>query len=121
MLVTLEQARVHLRIDHDADDSWLNLMIPAISEAVLLWLKDADRAYETELDSSGLPVVIVDSNGDPIPRPVIRAAVLLEVAMQYRYREGEGAPQAPQHWGHGYTLGPGSTSLLTPLRRPTVA
>ena len=120
MLVTVDDARIHLRIDDDADDSWLNIMIPAISEAVLLWLKDATRAYETELDSNGDAVVIEDSNG-PIVRPVVRAAVLLEVAMQYRYREGEGAPQAPEHWGHGYTLGPGSTSLLTTLRRPTVS
>ncbi len=120
MLVTLEQARVHLRIDHDADDAWLNVMIPAVSEAVLLWLKDPMRAYETILDSSGDPVVVEDSNG-PITRPVVRSAVLLEVATQYRYREGEGAPQAPEHWGHGYTLSPGATSLLTPLRRPTVA
>ena len=133
-LVTLQDAYDHLRIDADtsgsADDGWLAIFIPAISQAVALWLKDDWRLYVPELDSDG--EVVVNSDGDPIPeldsageptaKPVVRAAVLIELASQYRYREGEGkdnvmTPDA----GYGYVLNKASTNLLTSLRRPTVA
>lgn len=127
-LVTLEQARAHLRVDSADDDPWIELMITAVSQAVLAWLKEDWRAYELERDSSGQ--VVVDSNGTPIPmensngpvvKPMVTAAVLVELASQYRFREGEGTAQVPSHWGYGYTLSVGATSLLTPLRRSTVA
>jgi len=49
-------------------------------------------------------------------------AVLVEIASQYRYREGEGkdnvvTPDA----GYGYVLNKASTALLVPLRKPTLA
>lgn len=120
-LVTIEEALNHLRIDGDYDDPWLETWIPAVSQAVLLWLKDESRAYQPEIDSNG--DVVVDSNGDPVltVKPIIRAAVLVELASQYRFREGEGVAQVPPHWGHGYTLSVGATALLTPLRKSTVA
>lgn len=119
-LVTIEQARAHLRIDGDFDDAWLEAAIPAVSQAVLLWLKDASRAFQPEIDSSGAEVV--DSNGEPVVmvRPIVRMATLVELATLYRYREGEGNTGVPQHWGHGYTLSVGATALLTPLRKSTV-
>lgn len=120
MLVTIDEARNHLRIDGSDDDAWLAVWIPAISQAILLWLKDSNRAYETEVDSNGDTVIIEDSNG-PIVRPIVKSSVLVELASQYRFREGEGVAQVPAHWGHGYTLSVGATSLLTPLRRSTVA
>lgn len=125
-LVTAAEAKLHLRLDTGtADDTWLAIFIPAISEAVLGWLKDDWRAYVPEQDSSG---IITDSNGDPIPaEPLVakwsvKAAVLLELANVYRNREGEGkdnvvTPDA----GYGYVLNKASTALLTPLRKPTVA
>lgn len=131
MLVSIEDARKHLRIDDysgsSADDPWLEIMIPAISQAVLLWLKDAWRAYELErdssddiiLDSNSEPITLEDSNG-PIIKPVVRAAVLVELASQYRFREGEGVAHVPSHWGYGYTLSVGATALLTPLRKSTI-
>ena len=120
MLVTIDQAKDHLRIDGDYDDPWLEMMIPAVSQAVLLWLKDESRVYETEVDSNGDTVVIEDSNG-PVVRPVVKAAVLVELASQYRFREGEGVSTVLANWGHGYTLSMGATALLTPLRKSTVA
>lgn len=121
MLVTIEEARNHLRIDGSYDDSWLETWIPGVSQAVLMWLKDESRAYQPEIDSNGDEVV--DSNGDPVltVRPLVRSAVLVELASQYRFREGEGVAQVPSHWGHGYTLSVGATALLTPLRKSTVA
>lgn len=132
MLVGIEDARRHLRIDDfdgtSPEDPWLEMMIPAVSQAVLLWLKDETRAYvlavdssgDVILDSSGDPVVEEDSHG-PVVKPVVKAAVLVELASQYRFREGEGVARVPADWGHGYTLSVGATSLLTPLRRSTVA
>lgn len=127
-LVTIEDARVHLRLDADTsggpDDLWLEIFIPAISEAVLLWLKDQWRAYVPVLDTNGDP--IIDTQGDPIPsatvKPVVRAAVLVELASAYRFREGEGqentvTPDA----GYGYALNKASTALLSGIRKPTVA
>jgi hypothetical protein len=131
-LVTASEARLHLRLDTEdgsPDDLWLAIFIPAISQSVLNWLKDEWRAYVPELNPDGSPVV--DSNGDPIPsedsngpvvRPVVKAAVLLELASTFRFREGEGkdnvvTPDA----GHGYVLNKASTALLTPLRKPTVS
>lgn len=119
-LVTTDEARAHLRIDGDIDDTWLKSAIPAVSQAVLLWLKDESRAYQPERDSNG--DVVVDSNDDSVlmVRPIVRMAALVELATLYRYREGEGNTGVPQHWGHGHTLSVGATALLTPLRKPTI-
>ena len=127
-LCTLADARNHIRTDSDADDDWFAVWIPAISQAVLSWLKEDWRAYEPTLDAEGN--VIEDSNGDPIPaedsngpivKPLVRAATLLELAQQYRFRDGSGAAAVPSHWGHGYVLGAGATSLLVASRKSTVA
>lgn len=129
-LVTLDEARDHLRLDEGPDDTWLATWIPVVSEAVALWLKDEWRLYQSEvdsdgepvLDSDGRPVAVLDSDGEPVVRWTVKAACLVELASQYRFREGEGkdnvvTPDA----GHGYVLNKASTALLTPLRRPTVA
>jgi len=114
-LVTVEQARCHLRIDDDdpvhPDNIWLDIMIPAISQAVLLWLKDNGKALVSQDDEHTPPVV----------KPVVQAAVLVELAVQYRFREGDGNTAVPAHWGHGYTLSTGASALLTPLRKPSLA
>lgn len=128
-LVTAAQAREQIRIDTGADDAWLTIWIPAISEAVLTWLKEEWRLYVVALDSSGQPLLdsagdpypALTSNGDPIVRPIVQAAVLVELAQQYRFRDGSEAQAVPSHWGHGYVLGAGATSLLTALRKSTVA
>ena len=129
-LVTLDEARDHLRLDEGPDDTWLATWIPVVSEAVALWLKDEWRLYQPEvgsdgepvLDSDGRPVVVLDSYGEPVVRWAVKAACLVELASQYRFREGEGKDNVmPADAGHGYVLNKASTSLLTPLRRPTVA
>jgi hypothetical protein len=128
-LVGMQDARDHLRLDNDADNSWLMAWIPAISQAVMTWLKDEWRAYvlatDTDgnllLDSSGEPIPEVDGEGDPIVKPLVGAAVLVELAQQYRFRDGSGAAAVPSHWGHGYVLGAGATSLLAALRKSTLA
>jgi len=134
-LVTIDEARAHLRIDDfdssgGADDPWLNIWIAAVSQAVASWLKDSWRLYtpstdtsgEVITDSSGDPVPAVDSNGDPIIKPAVRAAALIELSSQFRFREGEGTDNVVSaDAGYGYVLNKASTALLTPLRKPTVA
>jgi len=128
-LVTIEEARAHLRIDDvdsdgGPDDLWLSIFMPAISEAVANWLKDEWRLYVAEVDSGG---VVVDSSGDPVPalplaaRPVVKAATLIELERQFRFRGGESEADVQSHEGHGYTLGKGATALLSSLRKSTVA
>lgn len=133
--ITKEDAYTQLRLDADSsgspDDPWLSIWIPAVSEAVRLWLKDSWRPYVAELDSSG--VVVVDSNGNPVPaldsdgvpvvRQVVRAACLVELERQYTNRAASGADQTdvPTEFGNGYILGRGATSLLSGLRKSTVA
>ncbi len=127
-LVGIEDARRHLRIDTTADDAWLTVWITAVSDAVMSWLKDEWRAYELLTDSSGavvedssgVPEVVLDTSGEPIVKPRVKAAVLVELAMQYRFREGDGK-QVDASAGYGYVLGAGATSLLTATRKSTVA
>ena len=130
-LVSFEDAKHQLRIDDDDDshDEWLALFIPAVSEAVASWLKDRWRLYlpardsdgEVVLDSDEIPVPAEDSNGDPSVHPIVRAAVLIELASQFRFREGEGDNRVEAHEGHGYTLSKTATALLSGLRKSTVA
>lgn len=129
-LVTFDEAYAHLRCEVDGtngspDDPWLSIFIPAISQAVSNWLKVDARLYVPEVDSAGEP--ILDSAGDPVPAlpltvlPVVKAAVLVELASQYRFREGEGVDNVvPDAAGWGYVLNKTSTALLTPLRKSTV-
>lgn len=129
-LVTAAEAKIHLRLDTGtADDTWLAIFIPAISEAVLGWLKDEWRAFITELGPDGKPVIdsngdqipVIDSNGEMTPKWVVKAAVLLELANVYRNREGEGTDNVmTPDAGYGYVLNKASTALLTPLRKPTI-
>lgn len=130
-LVTLAEARAHLRLDFEEDsdegtgpdDTWLSVFIPAISQAVAGWVKEDARLYVPEIDSDD--EIVVDSSGEPVPaeplepRAVVKAAVLLELSSVYRYREGEGKDNAMPA-ADGYVLNKASTSLLAPLRRPTV-
>lgn len=122
-LVTMQEAEAHLRIDSDAETSWLKVFIPAVSDAVAAWLKDSWRLYVLSgaEDSHGVLIPATDDYGKPIIRPVVKAAVLLELAQQYRFRDGSDAPRVAAHEGHGYVLGAGATALLAPLRRSTVA
>lgn len=135
-LVTLEQAYHHLRIDEvdsegSPDDPWLQVFIPAVSQAVAGWVKSEARLYvpeldsnrDPELDSDGEPVPELDSNGEPTPLAIVRAAVLVELERQYRSRGGEDDTfvESFGNAGYGYALGRGSTALLASLRKPTVA
>lgn len=127
-LVTRAEAAAQLRITLDSnggdDGPWLDIFIPAISQAVAQWLKDEWRLYVPELDSNG--DVLKDSNGDPIPtvvvQPIVKGAVLVELASAFRFREGEGTENVvPADAGYGYMLNKTSTAMLAALRKTTIA
>jgi hypothetical protein len=110
MLVTLEQAKQHLRIDHDDEDNDLILKIHAASGAVVNYLKSGADIF---LDSNGEPVY--DSSDEPIGMPfVVKAAVLLILGFLYKDRD-ENAGDA---YEQGFLPKP-VTALLYPLRDPT--
>lgn len=119
-LVTEAEASAHLRLDAD-ESTWLAVWIPAVSGAIMSWLKEDRRIYLPLEDSSG---IIEDSNGDPLPsdtiHPTIKAAALVELASQYRFRDGDGAAVVPPHWGHGHQLCAGATALLVAFRKSLV-
>lgn len=120
-LVSIEEARSHLQVDTLAHDPWLSTWIPAVEAAVFSWLKQSWRAYEPSgvMDSQGEPIPLEDSDG-PVVRPMVKAAVLVELAQQFRFRDGSDAANVPSHWGHGHVLGIGATSLLAGVRKGTV-
>lgn len=123
MYVTLARAKQHLNMDHDEDDTLIEVYVQAASGAVKNYLKSASP-YEVErdsnddpiLDSSGDPVYVVDSSGDKLISYPVKAAVLLMVGFLYKDRD-ENPDQAFQQ---GYLPKP-VTALLYPLRKPALA
>lgn len=87
-----------------------------------MYVPEVDSAGDIVLDSAGNPIPALDSSGMPILLPQVRAAVLLELASLYRYRDGEGVDNVVQaHEGYGYALNKASTAILSALRKPTLA
>lgn len=123
MLVTLQEASDHIRRDTTDDNNDLTLKIIAASTIVINYLKNWTRAYEGETDSSGDLIIdtsgdiipLIDSNGDYIVNPSVKAATLIMVGILYRDRDGQEASQ----WRHGY-LPDVVMSLLYPLRAPAM-
>lgn len=130
MLVTLQQAKDHLRVDNSDGDADLTLKIAGASAAIQNYLKDPLLAYEWAedeysvpfLDTAGDEYLAIDSAGDYIVRPEVQAAVLMMVGVLYidrdakAYVDGDGRPRLgdvslPQavHW------------ILDPLRVPSLA
>lgn len=119
MLVTLDQARDHIRSDTDADDADLRLKIEAASSMVVSYLGSF-----LEIDSEGDP--FQDSNGELIGlkdrhKKRLQMATLLQVAFLYRERDGSQEYTVPSQYGYGYGLCLGALTQLYDLRKPTVA
>jgi hypothetical protein len=110
MLVTLAEAKVRLRYNHDEEDGDLTSLIGAASGAVLNYLKVAETYYD---DSSGeIPLLL--SGGTDVPGPV-KTATLYLVGVLARDRDGINAAD----WERGYLPNP-VVSLLYPLRDPAM-
>lgn len=112
MLVSLLQAKNHLRVDNDDEDSDIELKIHAASEAVVGYLKDAANEF---LDTNGEPEM--DSSETPVGVPFkVKAATLLMLGYLYRDRDGD----PDKAYETGYLPKP-VTALLYSLRKPAMA
>lgn len=117
LLVTLQQAKDHLRIDTDDGDADLELKIHGASGAVLNYLKGANRLVQ-EVDGDGNPVV--DADGLPVYTEQVlfevQAAVLLLLGYLYKDRDND----KDHEYEQGFLPRP-VTALLYPLRDPALA
>lgn len=102
MLVTLDEAKEHLRVTYDTEDDGIVRKIEDASNRILLHVTDAS---------------FVDTNGEPdetMP-PVVRQATLQLVELLFRNRGGEDWDSEPNYLPHSIQ------ALLYPLRDPTMA
>lgn len=111
--VSIEQAKLRLRIDNDAMDSDIGLMVEGASRAAMRYLGPDGSASFT--DSAG--DVFEDSNGIALYVPDdVKNAVLVMVGIWLRDPSGKEAAD----WDRGYLPAP-VTALLYPLRKPSMA
>ena len=106
-LITIQEAKEQLHIDDNAHDTWLSIVIPAIENAIVLWVGEETRLYQDD--------AMMD------PQETARLALLVELAYQFRYREGASEMDMTDWFTTGYVLNMSSTALLTPLRKPRIA
>lgn len=99
--VSTEEVKQQLRIDGTDDDEWIAIALAAIESAVSLWV--------------GNDAALFASDG-VTPVDAVRIAVLVEIAYQYRFREGAAEQSMGDWYSTGYVLNMSSTALLTPLR-----
>lgn len=71
-MLTLTETKMHLRVDHDDEDTYIMALIEAATASV------ADY----------LDMVLADMETEPMPAPV-RSAILLRVADLYEHREAQ--------------------------------
>lgn len=100
-LITVDQAKLHLRLDTDDHDDLLEEIVSDVSGIILDYLKLASTAYQT---TSGEP--------DDVPAPV-KAATKLGVSAMFE--NPEQLPDGPQ------VLSQTVKDLLHRLRDPALA
>ncbi|MDR0215621.1 MAG: head-tail connector protein [Comamonas sp.] len=108
-LVTLEQAKAHLRVTHDLEDADIQLKLNAATEMAVTYL---DRAVYADQDT--MDVALASDTAGPFPmvaNDMVRAGILLLLGDLYANREetvtGTIATQLPT----------GARACLRPLRR----
>lgn len=75
MFVTLEEAKQHLRVDHDEDDEYITSLIEVGESAIQNYI---NRPYSEVLEDGELPTPL-------------RHAIKIQIAKLYEYREGDRA------------------------------
>jgi hypothetical protein len=111
MLVTLDQAKAHVQLDHDDADDDIELKVHAASGAVLAYLKISADIYVDADDE-----LIEDSTGALVIPAQVQQAVLYLTGMMFKDRDGKDTAL----WQQGYLPAP-ITALLYPLRDPALA
>lgn len=110
MLVTLQQAKDHLRVDNDIQDNEIALYTEGASDAVMNYLTAMDvEASDAYMDSNG------EAIAELVPS-VVKNATLIMIGYLMRHRDdNEG-----EAFDRGYLPKP-VTALLFPLRDPGYA
>jgi hypothetical protein len=124
-LITLAQAKAHVRVDHDAEDAQIEEFIEAASAAVVNYLKSGADVF---LNTLGLPEEIFSDDSPPevvdyLVPPEVKTATKILVAQFFREREGFQGDEIGGALGipHGYGYLPRSVVvLLYPLRDPAL-
>lgn len=112
MLVSLEQARAHLRADTTDGNLDLELKIKGASAAVLRYISNGADSFT---DSAG--DVFEDSNGVALDIPEdVQSATLFLIGYLDRNRDGD----EDKAFERGYLPAP-VTALLYPYRDPSLA
>lgn len=106
-----------LHLDNDMQTAWLEVAIAGVSAAVVAWVGDIARIVP--VDSDGAPYVDSDDVAEDVDSAAV-LAVLVEIAYQFRFREGAAEQNQGDWYKAGYVLNMSSTALLTPLRQPVV-
>lgn len=125
-LITLEEAKAHLLVDHDDDDLDIERKLQEASSAVLTYL-DGAPIGQPQRDEQGAIVRTADGDieylrdGDSLViRYEVKAAVKLLLGELYKHREAEQGGEVPHQYGYGYLPKP-VVALLYPLRKPAFA
>lgn len=116
MLVTLEQAKSHLRIDTNAGDPDLTLMIEGASGAILNHLQGGNR-FVQEVDGQGSPVF--DEDGGPVYTDVVLPEVKSATLLLVGYLNKDRDTDKDHEYEYGVLPRP-VTALLAMLRKPTL-
>lgn len=125
-LITLSQAKAHVRVDHDAEDTQIEEFIEGASSAIINYLKSG---ADTFLNTLGLPEEIYNDASPPevigyaVP-PEVQTATKILVAELFKNREAKQDGEIGGTLGipHGYGYLPRSVvMLLFPLRDPALA
>jgi hypothetical protein len=125
-LITLAQARAHVRVDHTAEDDQIDAFIEAASAAIVNYLKSGADVF---LNTLGLPEEIYDDSSPPqvvdyVVPPEVKAATKILVGELFKNREAKQDGEIGGQLGipHGYGFLPRPVvMLLFPLRDPALA
>jgi hypothetical protein len=121
-LITLSQAKAHIRIDHDAEDVQIGEFIEAASAAIVTYLKSGADSF---LNTLGLPEEIYDDSSPPevidyLVPPEVKAATKILVGELFKNREAQQDGEIGGPYGYGFLPRP-VVMLLFPLRDPALA
>lgn len=120
LLVTVDEAKDHLRVDHALDDDDIELKIEAASAAVLDYIGDSQYMF---LDTGGDLLDLEDTSPDQAGLRAlarVRQATFLLLTDWYTNRAPTATDVVDPKFGFGF-LPRAVVALLHSLRTPTIA